>query len=408
MIYHLMTLSTSIPKLDDMLDGGLQENKSVLLLAEPGVRSVEFAQQLFYHRLKECNHGVYFVNNKSPAALREQFQNYGWDLDALKKKQKLFFIDGFSQLASQPSTEEFVVNSSDDTENVCATIQKAISKFPGGNSILVFDSLSSFLDTAPEGNVNPCLKKLLALKNTTSIFLFTSWLYPQLLIDKIREQFDCIIELKAVERRVIVRNYFTVSKASWLKQPPKSEIPFKVLKPGGVHVYVPKILVTGPYSAGKTSFVHSASVKAVSVDRLGTTVALDHGKVLYQGMLADLFGTPGQERFDPILEMLGGEALGVIIVLDSTAPETFTRAKEMLQLTKTGNLPAVIVANKANLKGALSAEDIRNKMSVGKEVPIIPVVAQDLSKISKTNKEPCALKKEDVQKVLDKLFEVVV
>ncbi|MCH8331048.1 MAG: GTP-binding protein, partial [Bacteroidetes bacterium] len=173
-----------------------------------------------------------------------------------------------------------------------------------------------------------------------------------------------------------MRNYFTVSKASWLEEIEHREIPFKVVKPGGVNVYIPKILVTGPYNAGKTSFIHSVSVKAVSVDRAGTTVALDHGKVMYHGLLADLFGTPGQERFDPLLKMLGGEALGVIIVIDATNPKSFPRAKEMLHLTHAENLPAVLAANKADLKGALKPGEIREKMKLPKEIPIVPVVAE--------------------------------
>ena len=75
--------------------------------------------------------------------------------------------------------------------------------------------------------------------------------------------------------------------------------------PGGVKIYIPKILVTGPYHAGKTSFIQSASFRSVSVNRENlegnneTTVALDFGHVKLGGFVVELFGTPGQERFDP-------------------------------------------------------------------------------------------------------------
>ena len=169
---------------------------------------------------------------------------------------------------------------------------------------------------------------------------------------------------------------------------------------------ISKIIVTGPFNAGKTSFIHSASIKAISVDRLGTTVALDHGHVEYKGFSVDLWGTPGQERFDPILNLLSGESLGVIVVVDSTNPQGFDRAKDMLVITKTSGLPSVIAANKANLKGALKIKDIREKMKLPEEIPIIPVVADDLKQVK--NNQPCKLKEEDVSKVLDKLFEVIV
>jgi signal recognition particle receptor subunit beta len=144
----------------------------------------------------------------------------------------------------------------------------------------------------------------------------------------------------------------------------------------------------------------------VSVDRVGTTVALDHGHVEYAGFSVDLFGTPGQERFDPILELLGGESLGVIAIVDSTSVQSMIRVKEMLEKSKSIGLPFVIVANKANLEGALGVEEIRKKMSMPADVPIVPVVAEDLSKINV--KEPAKLKTEDVHAVLDALFSRIV
>ena len=199
--------------------------------------------------------------------------------------------------------------------------------------------------------------------------------------------------------------YFTVPKIKD-KKPIKKGVPFKIAVPGGVRVYIPKILITGPYNAGKTSFIHSASTRAVSVDRLGTTIALDHGHVDHAGFAVDLFGTPGQERFDPILKLLGGEALGVILVIDSTNQGGFSRAKEMLEKTRTQGLPTVVVANKTNLKGSLSVNEIRKKMKLPKDIPMVPVVAQNLALVRKNH--PCQLKKDDVKKVLDELFERVV
>ena len=81
----------------------------------------------------------------------------------------------------------------------------------------------------------------------------------------------------------------------------KYKRPIRKIKPGGFRGYIPKILVTGPFHAGKTTMVHSLSMRAVSVQRMGTTVALDFGHVDYKGFSLDLFGTIGQPRFDPIL-----------------------------------------------------------------------------------------------------------
>jgi len=147
------------------------------------------------------------------------------------------------------------------------------------------------------------------------------------------------------------------------------------LKPGGIRAYIPKILVTGPFDAGKSTFVHALSNRAVSVDRLGTTIALDHGHVDRKGFAADIFGTPGQERFDPIVKLLSGEAMGIFLILDSTNTADFERGKRMLEITESFGLPVVIVANKQDLAEALTPEEIRRELDMPVNVRIMPAVA---------------------------------
>jgi len=175
---------------------------------------------------------------------------------------------------------------------------------------------------------------------------------------------------------IIKGQYFGIFKADWTKEIKKSML-FRILRPGGIKLYIPKILVTGPFDSGKSTFVHALSTRAISVDRLGTTIALDHGHIDYKGFSADIFGTPGQERFDPIIKLLSGESMGVFLIVDSTNPTDFIRAKQMLEITKSYGLPYVIIANKQDLAGALVPEDIRTQFNLPLDVPIVPVVAKD-------------------------------
>ncbi len=405
-----MSLKTGIPKLDDVLKGGIAKNKSILFYSYPGVEALPFAYQLLCKRLEDEDHVIYIINNKKPESVRYMIKNFGWDVSNFEKKDRFAFLDVYSALLGEESKEKFSVKDTTDIEEIKKELTKALKKFKNNNTLVVFDSLSHLLDTCGSpSDIMACLNKCMPnIKkyNATPLFLFTAWAYDKETLKKIRNSFDCVIDLKAIERKVILRKYFSVHKADWIKKPVKSDIPFKVIKPGGIKVYIPKILVTGPYNAGKTSFIHSASTTAVSVDRLGTTVALDHGHVDFKGFAVDLWGTPGQKRFDPILEQLGGEALGVAIVVDSTSPKEFSRAKHMLELTKTEGLPSVIAANKSNLKDALKPKEIRKKMKLPKKIPIIPIVAENLKKAKKG--KPCKLKQEDIDKTLSKLFEMVV
>lgn len=408
MMVELAALKTFIPMLDTVLKGGVKKNKSMLLMATPGVDNTIFAYQMLYSRLNEGDHGIYLINNKRTETIKAQLKEYDFDMTNFEQKGTIGFFDCYSAIIGLQSDERFFIENSTDLKEIDTELLKAMELMKNKNTLLVFDELSTFIDTFGGGCLEYIEKWLTSAEkyDVMPVFLFTHWPYDKKLLNKIKKLFDCIVELETVEQKIFLRNYFHVAKASWLEKLEKKEIPFKIIKPGGVYVYIPKILVTGPFNTGKTSFVHSASVKAVSVDRISTTVALDHGQVRYKGLAIDLFGTPGQERFDPILKILGPESLGVVVVIDSTDPSGFARAKEMMKKSETEGLPMIVVANKANLKGALKSEQIRKKMKLPKKVPIIPVVASDLKKVK--NDEPCQLNQKQVVEVLDKLFEMTI
>jgi signal recognition particle receptor subunit beta len=93
-----------------------------------------------------------------------------------------------------------------------------------------------------------------------------------------------------------------------------------------------KILFTGTMGAGKTTAVAAVSqTKVVSTDvanldrsstKATTTVGLDYGEVrLDDGSVLRLYGTPGQERFRFMWEILAKGALGLILLVDNSRPE---------------------------------------------------------------------------------------
>jgi len=341
--------------------------------------------------------------------VEDEIKHYGWDISDYKENGKFIFVDAYSGLINAKSSEKFFVENAKSARSITETLEKALENTKNTHTLVVYDSISTLIDHCGENSLDELKiwKKSFEENNATGVFLFTEWPYDEKVLNKLRLMADAIIQLKAIEEKVILREYFTVSKVTWDGKVKRGVgVPFKITTPGGIRIYIPKILVTGPFNAGKSSFVHSASTRAVSVERVGTTIALDHGHVDYAGFSVDLFGTPGQERFDPILELLGGEALGVIVVVDSTDPDSAIRAKEMMEKAKAVGLPYVVVANKADLEGAVEPETLREKMELPKDIKIIPVTAEDLTKIKKD--EPAKLKEGDVHKVLDALFSMVV
>lgn len=370
-------IPTAIPRLDDFLDGGIPFGASMLFSGEPAIESKPFLLQAFYNSLRNGCHGVYLTSGLSPGMVIREFKEYGFDIG--KYRDRIIFVDSYSSLSGQESNAEFVVTNPGDMNEICSVLAEAIDSFKGKKVSVGVDSISSIIDYCGEKSFTSRLNDLgEVVRNHSKIGIFnlTEWAYQPHVIKKIHKAMDAVVALRGIEEKVIFGQYFKVIKTNWAKPEEKSVL-FKVVKPGGVKAFVPKVLVTGPFDAGKTTFVHALSTKAVSVDRMGTTVALDHGHISHKGVAADIFGTPGQERFDPIMKQLGGSALGVFLVVDSTKPKTFSRASEMIHKTETFGLPYIVVANKHDLKGALGLEEIRQRMQLPQNITIIPAVATE-------------------------------
>jgi signal recognition particle receptor subunit beta len=92
-----------------------------------------------------------------------------------------------------------------------------------------------------------------------------------------------------------------------------------------------KILFAGPVGAGKTTAVRALSdvppvsteVAAADPAAMGkqtTTVAMDFGQILLpEGTSVSLYGSPGQERFSFMWEILAQGALGVVLLIDGSS-----------------------------------------------------------------------------------------
>src|SRR6476646_218866 len=156
-----------------------------------------------------------------------------------------------------------------------------------------------------------------------------------------------------------------------------------------------KMVVTGPFSAGKTEFIQAVSeIDVVSTERKissaaersvkeSTTVAMDFGRITVdEDLVLYLFGTPGQKRFDFMWEILSEGMLGFVVMVDSTRPETFREAKSILETFRAyAPPPYVVAANKQDHDDAWAIDDLRIALRLAPEVKLIPCVATDREKV---------------------------
>lgn len=151
-----------------------------------------------------------------------------------------------------------------------------------------------------------------------------------------------------------------------------------------------KMVITGPFSSGKTSFIGSVSeIPVVRTERKitdstrsvkeQTTVAMDFGRITIDKDLAlYLFGTPGQKRFDFMWEILSEGMLGFVVLVDSARPETFREARRILDTFRSySNTPFVIGANKQDDEDAWPPEDLKIALGLDQDTRVLPCVATD-------------------------------
>jgi uncharacterized protein len=160
-----------------------------------------------------------------------------------------------------------------------------------------------------------------------------------------------------------------------------------------------KILVAGPFSAGKTTLISSLSEVPVVLTEVATqhtseatvkshtTVAMDFGSLTLHAdddtvVRLVLFGTPGQERFRFMLDVLDEGVDATIIVVDGTSSERWLEASEMIAGLRRPHIPLIVVVNRR--RWGQSIDDVRVSMGLLPEQQIFAANLVDLDEARET------------------------
>ncbi|WP_432012700.1 GTP-binding protein [Streptomyces cucumeris] len=162
----------------------------------------------------------------------------------------------------------------------------------------------------------------------------------------------------------------------------------------GGHETTVKIVITGTFGAGKTTFIGSLSeiqplrteeqMTAASAgtddlkglpDKTTTTVAMDFGRLsLSNELVLYLFGAPGQERFQTFLANLARGALGALVLVDTRRlGESFQAIDRLEEL----GLAYAAAVNTFPDTPSYSVERLREAMDLSPQTPLVFCDARD-------------------------------
>jgi signal recognition particle receptor subunit beta len=134
------------------------------------------------------------------------------------------------------------------------------------------------------------------------------------------------------------------------------------------------VYVAGPDGAGKTQFLRSLGPSA--------NFWTDADGVEYRRLTVDetleimVIGQADSTRFDKLLEIAQRDLLGYLLIVDSTAPETWSMARIMLANCRGYALmPTLIVANKQDLPNAATPENVGGWIGMEAMVYVAPCQA---------------------------------
>ena len=155
-----------------------------------------------------------------------------------------------------------------------------------------------------------------------------------------------------------------------------------------------KIIFTGPVGVGKTTAIsaisdeppiktdaHASDMTLARKDH--TTVAMDYGVIhLDEETKVHLYGTPGQERFDFMWDILGEGAHGIVVLVDHLAADPIERMKFYLgkfdKFLK--NVPCVVGINKFDSPAPHNLKLADYEKAVHELYPKMEVVEVDIRK----------------------------
>ena len=134
-------VKTGITGLDELIEGGFPQGRSVLVSGACGTGKTILSMQYIYMGAKELSEpGIYVTLDERPDLIREDVIRFGWDLKKLEEQNMLQIVDGSIAKLGMPSEEEFALPVTGfDVDKLLLEVMRVIKRI--GAKRVVIDSI---------------------------------------------------------------------------------------------------------------------------------------------------------------------------------------------------------------------------------------------------------------------------
>ncbi|MFQ5800420.1 MAG: ATPase domain-containing protein [Candidatus Hydrothermarchaeales archaeon] len=134
--------ATGIKGLDNILEGGVPTNSTILVTGGPGSGKTIMCLQFLLYGVEHGEPGVFISMDERPDDLRREALKFGWDLTKYEKEGQLVIVDVSYPRSGLPSNEEYQLEMPFTLDTIVRKVYEIISDIDAKR--VVIDSLPAF------------------------------------------------------------------------------------------------------------------------------------------------------------------------------------------------------------------------------------------------------------------------
>lgn len=135
-------LSTGIETLDEVLEGGLPLNSTIILIGDKGTGKDALLNKLIYSGISENQDSLYVALDEAPKEVDEDSRYYGMDFE--EYDSNLVYVDGYSWQAGG-SDSRYALEGLSDMNQMNMTLTDAMNELKGDKKRVALNSASTLL-----------------------------------------------------------------------------------------------------------------------------------------------------------------------------------------------------------------------------------------------------------------------